>query len=215
MKHNVLFYQGSGKIGNMVGYKLYGKQCFRAYQPVVANPKSTTQNFNRAKLAFMSKIASLFLGAARLGMTAQGKSEGHSGFAEFVQTNIGKITGGSIDALTLDPMQIVVAEGTVPNALFSSTPTSTNAAEVNVNIQAMNDGTTGASDDDDIYGVCYAPDANGVAVSAPIKRSSMSRSITVLVPASWSGIDVHCYGFAVNGDGKASHSQYAGHVECA
>lgn len=215
MKHNVLFYQGSGKIGNMVGYKLYGKQCFRAYQPVVANPKSTVQTLNRAKLAFMSRLASLFLGAARLGMTAQGKSEGHSGFCEFVQTNIGYVTGSSVDALTIDPMGIKVAEGTVPNALFSSTPTSINAAEINVNILNMNQDTTNASDNDDIYAVVYSPDAEGVCVSAPIKRSSVSRSITVSVPQGWSGMDCHCYGFALNAEGKASRSQYCGHVECA
>ena len=38
-------------------------------------------------------------------------------------------------------------------------------------------------------------------------------TLTVRYPNSWSGLEVHVYGFVVAPSGKASQSEYIGHAE--
>lgn len=49
MKGNLLLGTARGKMGDLVGKVVHGKQIFAKYQPVVFNPKSNLQNINRGR----------------------------------------------------------------------------------------------------------------------------------------------------------------------
>ncbi|MDD4439784.1 MAG: hypothetical protein PHS04_17380, partial [Tissierellia bacterium] len=51
MKGNLLLGTARGKMGDIVGKVVHGKQVFAKYQPVVFNPKSTLQTEVRGVFA--------------------------------------------------------------------------------------------------------------------------------------------------------------------
>ena len=53
--------------------------------------------------------------------------------------------------------------------------------------------------------------ASGV-LSAPARRTD-GATLSVRYPNSWSGLEVHVYGFVVNSENRASRSEYVGHAE--
>ena len=59
MKHSLLMGTARGKLGNMVFSRVDGQQIARAYNPVVANPKTVGQATQRAIFATISYMAAL------------------------------------------------------------------------------------------------------------------------------------------------------------
>lgn len=212
MKHNVLFYRGYGKVGNLVGYSIYGKQAFRAYQPVVRNPKSAAQTVQRAKIALLTGVSIVFRAAARLGFTDEARARGCSAVNYFVHMNYPNVTGTTYDNVSIDPSRIVCAKGNVPGVTFSSSISTTTPGRVVMTVTDVNAEVEGASDEDNIYCFVYCPDAGTGILSAPARRTD-GATLSVTYPSGWSGLEVHVYGFVVNPENASSNSEYVGHAE--
>lgn len=214
MKGNIQFYHGRGKLGNSVGYTLYGQQMFRAYvgKGEVLNPKSTSQMLQRAKIAFLTGLSIVFRGAARLGFADEARARGCSAVNYFVHMNYPGVTGTDPDNVALDPTRIICAKGNVPQVMFSSSIGTSTPGAITMTVTGTNIEVDGASDEDDVYCFAYCPDAKAGILSAPTKRVDAA-SIVIRYPQSWSGLEVQVYGFVVNPENASSNSEHIGHAE--
>lgn len=214
MKGNIQFYHGRGKLGNSVGYTLYGQQMFRAYvgKGEVTNPKSAAQVMQRAKIAFLTGLSIVFRAAARVGFTDEARARGCSAVNYFVHMNYPIVTGSSPSDVSIDSSRIICAKGNVPPVMFSSTIGTSTPGAVTMTVTATNIEVDGASADDNIYCFVYCPDAGTGVLSVPSRRTD-GATITVRYPATWSGLEVHVYGFVAGVNNASSNSEYIGHVE--
>lgn len=214
MKGNIQFYHGRGKLGNSVGYTLYGQQMFRAYvgKGEVTNPKSAAQMVQRAKIALLTGISVVFRAAARLGFTDEARARGCSAVNFFVHQNYRSVTGTTYDNVSIDPSRIVCAKGNVPPVVFNSTISTSTPGAITMTVSDVNAQVDGASDEDNIYCFAYCPDAGAGILSAPARRTEGATMI-IRYPNGWSGLEVHVYGFVVNLENASSNSQYVGHAE--
>lgn len=214
MKGNIQFYHGRGKLGNSVGYTLYGQQMFRAYvgKGEVTNPKSAAQVAQRAKIAFLTELSIVFRAAARVGFADEARARGCSAVNYFVHLNYPNVTGSTPDDVSIDTSSIVCAKGNVPPVMFSSSIGTATPGGITMSVIDINTGVEGASDEDNIYCFAYCPDAGTGILSAPARRTD-GATITIRYPSSWSGLEVHVYGFVAGVDNASSNSEYIGHVE--
>ncbi len=65
-----------------------------------------------------------------------------------------------------------------------------------------------ASGEDKVYLYVYAPGLEQGHLAAPVARRD--KSVRVRLPETWSGAEVHLYGFVVDRDGRPSNSTYIG-----
>lgn len=214
MKGNIQFYHGRGKLGNSVGYTLYGKQMFRAYvgKDDIHNPQTVAQTVQRAKIKLLTVLSVVFRSAARLGFTDEARARGCSAVNYFVHMNYPSVTGTTYDNVNINPSHIVCAKGNVPGVTFSSSISTSTPGRVVMTVTDVNAEVEGASDEDNIYCFVYCPDAGTGILSAPARRTD-GATLSVTYPAGWSGLEVHVYGFVVNPENASSNSEYVGHAE--
>lgn len=121
MKHNVLAYNGKGKVGNMVGYTRGGVQMFRAWQPIVANPRTARQLLSRAKLARAASLARGLANVLRVsyGDQANSRVSARNLFTkQIIPVSAGVITGQTPAALVTAWENLPVAKGVVENVAW-------------------------------------------------------------------------------------------------
>lgn len=214
MKGNIQFYHGRGKLGNSVGYTLYGQQMFRAYvgKGEISNPKSAAQKLQRAKIAYLTALSIVFRAAARLGFTDEAYARGCSAVNYFVHMNYPNVAGSTPDNVNIDTTKIVCAKGNVPPVMFSSTIGTATPGSITMTVTDVNAQVDGASDEDNIYCFAYCPDAGTGVISEPSRRTD-GATVTISYPSSWSGLEIHVYGFVVNPEKASSNSEYVGHAE--
>lgn len=117
MKHNVIAYNGKGKIGNMVGYTRGGVQMFRAWQPIVANPRTARQLLSRAKLAVASQLGRGLSALLRVsyGDDANSRVSPRNLFTkEIIPVSKDVITGQAPSEVTIKWEKLPVANGKLP-----------------------------------------------------------------------------------------------------
>ena len=213
MKHNVLFYRGSGKVGNLVGYSTLGKQVFRAYQPEVQNPKTTAQENQRKKFNVMLEAARMFRPAYLLGMKDEGRANKRTAFAQFMSINFPFVVGESPSQYHLNPPAAICAQGNLPGVDVEFAAQVPAGAEEAMRVLDYHASDTGALASDDMYVIVVNFEKSQVSMSGPTKRDGSSR-IEVKIPAAWDGDEVHFYSFVAGtaGDnlGKSSVSTWMG-----
>lgn len=214
MKGNIQFYHGRGKLGNSVGYTLYGQQMFRAYvgKGEIVNPKSAAQVAQRAKIKLLTVTSIVFRAAALLGFKDEAHNRGCSAVNFFVHENYPFVTGTDYSNVEINPTKIVCSRGCVPNVIFSSSLGTSTPSTITATVTYGNEQAEGASNEDNVYVLLFCPDAGQSVMSAPARRSD-GVTINIRYPQSWSGLDVYTYGFVVNADGKSSMSEQFAHVE--
>lgn len=214
MKGNIQFYHGRGKLGNSVGYTLYGQQMFRAYvgKGEISNPKSARQMLQRAKIKLLTEMSIVFRAAAILGFKDEAKSRGCSAVNFFVHENYSEVTGTTADNVNLDPSRVKCARGSVPGVQFSPTLNVSTPGTVVATIQYGQEEAEGASTADNVYVVLYCADMAQAVLSVPAHRAD-GAAMNVRYPQTWSGMEIYAYYFVVNPDGKSSDSGVIGHAE--
>lgn len=214
MKGNIQFYHGRGKLGNSVGYTLYGQQMFRAYvgKDEISNPKSAAQMLQRAKIKLLTEMSIIFRAAAVLGYKDEAKSRGCSAVNFFVHENYPEVTGSTADSVHLDPSRVKCSRGSVPGVQFNPTLGVSTPGTVVATIQYGQEEAEGASTEDNVYVVLYCADMAQAVLSLPARRAD-GAAMNVRYPQTWSGLEVYAYYFVVNPDGKSSDSEVIGHAE--
>ena len=203
MKHNVLFYRGSGKVGNLVGYSMLGKQVFRAYQPEVSNPKSTAQENQRKKFNVVLDAARMFRWAYRVGLVDEGRSHKRTAFAQFMSVNFPFITGSTPQQYALDWHRVICSMGSLPGVMLDSghiDQTST-PGEVSVAVQDRCIDYPGARADDEFVLVAVCPDTGDGNIGGFVERGTMTDLVTK-VQSNWNDHDVYLYAFGIGRAGE-------------
>lgn len=115
--------QFRGKVGGVVFSVSNGEQVAKAYQPVVANPRTSSQLRQRAKMNLAGKISAI---VRRDAINALGENNRmrRAAFLSNLMRNSAVVASGNDFAATIDPRLIVFSKG-------SSVPVVTLAATLN------------------------------------------------------------------------------------
>lgn len=218
MSKNFKGYMGDqiGKLGTAVGRRWKRKMIYSAYQGKVRNPKSESQQLVRARFTLLVQLSIVFHNALKLGFFNMGKQRQATEANCFVNMNYGNVTGSAPDNVSIDPSKITVSRGHLTGVVFSSTIGTSTPGTVTVTVTDINANIGQANSEDSIYCFVYCPDAQAGCLSAAAKRTD-GATLSVRYPSSWSGLEVHVYGFVIGSTaetmGVASPSEYIGHAE--
>ena len=213
------FYNAFGRWHGSAGSKtfsvLFGNQVIKERQGKRKFTPNEAQAVAQARLTLLSQLASIFDPALQLGFAkrAQGRM-----FAAnlFVKMNYCNVTGTAPDNVSIDPSKIVCADGNLTGVVFSSSIGTATPGTVTVTVSDVMADVYKSSPEDSIYVFVYCPDAQNGILSAAARRTD-GATLSVRYPNSWSGLEVHVYGFVIGGarktKGKASDSEYIGHAE--
>ena len=226
-----------GKVGATVFATRRGTQVVRAYQPIVAQPKSARQQLSRAKFSLATDSLRPFNLFLRAGWQKTNPTyEFQQGVKRMIPVDAAIITGGTPDALVVNyPNLAEVFSAGGLQGIVATAPTSENEGKVDftVTVPAADflDEHGGAVDCGVVLAVYNSDTGNVIVDYEKTITADVASAISITVPASWSGTHVHVYAFAkqiptaVNGipstdlpwmyPAKTSECVYVGAVDVA
>ena len=217
MKHNVLFYRGAGKVGNLVGYSQLGKQVFRAYQPVIRNPKTNPQTIQRDKFRALFEAARLYKSAYAIGLKDEGRSAKRTAYAQFMKENFPNVTTIPGGGYTMDWKDVIVSRGIVPGIILDASHIDMTSmpGQISVALLDEQEHAAGALSDDKFVLLIVNPQKGLSAMGTSIERGE-GTEVSCLVPHAWAGdkLYLYCFGWGVSGEnyGKSTNTNYVGDV---
>ena len=200
-----------GRIGLNTASIVHGVNILKGLPASVRNPRTSAQMDNRERFKTLSQLAAAFIGASNIGLKNKAKQYGPlvTIADAFMKANPGAVSvmGGEAE---VDYGSIKCALGNLPQAGFGNASFA-EPQRVSVTYSTSAD-MPGADAQDKVYLFLYQPDTKQGIMGAPSLRTT--GTIEVRVPLTWTGLTVHCFGFAV-GDGrenkgKISDSSYIG-----
>ena len=109
------FLKGTGKVGNLVVSTVSGQTIAREYQPVVANPNTSAQVAQRAKLKLLSQLS-----AALAPVIAMPKDGMTSPRNQFIKANMGNVVySGGAAQVSYENLQLTLGNTGLPNVVIS------------------------------------------------------------------------------------------------
>ena len=200
-----------GKAGDKVYSKLFGYQIERQYAKP-SNPRTEKQQLVRARFNLLVQLATIFSTACNLGLKRSSYNSKMFPANKFVSLNYPNVTGTAPDNVSIDPSKIGCSDGNLTGVVFSSTIGTATPGTVTITVTDVQSDIGNASAEDSIYCFVYCPDAQNGILSAAARRTD-GATLSVRYPNSWSGLEVHVYGFVINDEYRASRSEYIGHAE--
>ena len=203
----------TGKLGDIVGTKgPKGDIIARTYQPNVKNPQTSGQITQRTKFLAGTGLAGGIKYFPGFEKYAKGlRISARNAFTKQVlrDGSITVVKSGDEYQSTIDWGAVAISKGTAQPPLFSA-PSFEEEAEVKVSWTPEGNNT------DIVQVLVYQPDTNVGVYSTP--TSMGAGSLSVDVPARWSGMDVHVYGFCLRETENGQAVRYssfwdAGNVE--
>ena len=200
-----------GRLGLNTASIVHGVNTLKGLPASVRNPRTSAQMDNRERFKTLAQLASAFLAPSKIGLKNKAKQYGPlvTVFDAFMKANQGAVSvmGGEAE---VDYGSLKCALGTLPQAGFGNASFS-EPQRVTVTYSTSAD-MPGSDAQDKVYMFIYQPDTKQGILSAPALRTT--GSMDVRVPASWTGLTCHVFGFAL-GDGrenkgKNSDSSYIG-----
>lgn len=207
-----------GKLGPAVGRRWKGKSVMSAYQKYVHNPRTAEQLTVRARFARLVELSKAMRWVLPLGMGAHAKTLGMTESNVFMKKNWAQVTALTADDVTVNYSGLQLSSGELPEATFGQVDYGTAS---HLHIEATLTGgedQAGADATDDVYLFAYCPELKQGCLGSAAKRTAAK--VSVNVPASWDGMEVQLYGFAVGGrkgfnKGMPSATAYCGSGEVA
>ena len=204
-------FQFKGRLGLNTASIVHGVNVIKSLPSSVFNPRTSAQMDNRERFKTLSQLAAAFIGASNLGLKNKAKQYGPlvTICDAFMKANQGAVSvmGGEAE---VDYGSLKCALGNLPQAGFSNASFA-EPQRVSTTYSTSAD-VPGADAQDKVYLFVYQPDTKQGIMGAPSLRTT--GTIGVRVPASWTGLTVHVYGFAVgdgrDNQGKISDSSYIG-----
>lgn len=184
--------QQIGKLGPAVGRRWRGMNVYAGYQKFVKNPRTEGQMAVRAKFGALASLSRCLRGATKKGL-ADIKTI-WDGNNAFMHINWPAVSGATAPEVAISYADIVVSRGNLPGVSFG-TPDFEEELTVKVPITGTNIDVPGAMESDLIYIIAYQPDLKQGILSTPVLRTS--GDISLIVPAAWSGMRAHVWGFCV------------------
>jgi hypothetical protein len=116
------------------------------------------------------------------------------------------LAAGTQDELQVDYENLLLADGPVAPVAFYE-PQMVDETTLSVDFE-KNPLHRAVKWEDLVYLVAYCPELGDFDISAPVYRRS--NRLTMSLNPYWVGREVHLWGFVVDGNGRASQSQYLG-----
>lgn len=186
-----------GRTGDIVGSKgTKGDYITRVYQPDVKNPNTMKQIAQRLRFLAATALSAAIMEADDAGMVGYAKGRRISTRNAMTQTLAKKTNDAiSIDETTpsnpraeIDYGQVFISHGTGDQVQFG---------EIDLSSEGQVSATwTGGTANQVVHMVVYNPDLNKAVAATP--TTGTTGAIVCNVPAIWSGMKVHVYGFAQN-----------------
>lgn len=213
MKWNPIIGNAKNKLGNMVLYTRGGVQYGRVYVPQPRNPRTHLQILSRAKLSYISGIASAFGCIARLGFSPVVTGR-YTAQNAFIKENMDLVDGEGPQDLSFTYSDAVVAKGAVTSVAFG-TPNFTTPSKVVVPIVSNNADVCNAEEDDEVIVGLFNVESYQSTITpvGTYNRGNVGNSVEIDVPARWQGEKVYVYGFVrriKDGNISTSDSTYIG-----
>lgn len=126
------FLKGTGKVGNLVVSTISGQTVAREYQPIVANPNTTAQVAQRAKLKLLSQLSAAL--AAVIAMAKDGMTSPRN---KFIQRNMGIVAySGGAAQVSYENIQLTEGNTGLPNVVVTRVaPAGAQAGKIHVELQ--------------------------------------------------------------------------------
>ena len=135
--------QYRGKLGGDVFAVRDGQQIIRAYQPVVNNPKTSSQQIQRAKGNLIGRVSQIMPAAAIIGLNGTSKTARRSRFLQLALRNAtaGYAAGSTTEIVSkLEPNDLILSEGAL-NPIVSVTSASAAASGMVVTLSTYAEST--------------------------------------------------------------------------
>ena len=194
----------AGKVGTVVGSIWKGISTMRAYVANVTQPGSPAQLEQRAKFGLMMNFLKPLTSFLRIGFRAYavGQTAQNAAF----KTNFKNAITGVYPNFTIDYTKVLVSQGNFTGALNPAVASST-SGEVAFTWD-NNSWETDAEPDDTAVLVVYNPIKQAAVSNVGVSTRTVG-AMTMILPNSFAGDEVHCYIAFQNAKGtKISDSQY-------
>lgn len=185
-----------GKIGNTVFATLRGETIARVYQPTVTNPNTYRQQVSRVRMSSAGLMAKAVLKALQIGFNNAAPGR------EFQQGVKNFNTPAAIQIAALDEVTVnypLLKMSKDETGLFNTSGLDLDAEnKVTFSYNVPEEVAFGPESVQDKFGlvpIIYQPDTNACVV-APQAVSDKVGTLTVDVPAEWSGMTVQVWVFA-------------------
>ena len=223
-----------GKVGTVVGYLWKGRHVVRAYRREINYPNTEMQQAEREWFVGMVRFAATARQALLLGLRERAARDVMTEGNAFVKMNkscFGRDAacrvrsaaamdmpraaadmascGSTADAARrvrtgVDYERIRIAEGAATPVRFTTASVDENNV-LHVDFE-RNSGMTRAKASDKVYVYVYNADTREGLLSHPAERRR--GQLEMQLPEGWNELNVKMWGFVVDGEGRASGSQY-------
>lgn len=197
-----------GRLGPVVGYRWKGRPVFRAYVQHIRYPNTERQQAERDWFVGMVRFASAAREALVEGLRQASLREGMTEGNYFVMKNkrhFHATADGGVRRVEVDYGQLSLSEGCVAPV----TPTRV-AADADGTLHVgwrRHAGQMRERSTDRVRCYVYNADMRQGLLSAPAPRAMAA--LAMRLPDGWCGHELHCYLFAVDGQGHASPTRHA------
>lgn len=182
-----------GRVGNVVFRKFRAGYVTSTRPEFVKRTPSPEEVIRRNRFATLSKLTAAFAKAAVMGFYPN--TLGMLGARnQFSKANARLVTATDDGVIEVDYAKIDVTSADKLAAPAFQTPTTKEDLTVTVTYSPASD-VRETSEDDEIRVIIYQPDLNQSVMSAAGQRKT--GTLSTKVPASWSGVEVHVYAFAI------------------
>ena len=188
----------NNKVGDIVFSKFRNMTTARAYQPIVANPRTSAQRVQRTHLLAMSKLAKVFSSALYIGFKEAVNGTKWSPRNRFSKVNWGCIAALADGEYTITQTDLQVSEGTfiepITTQLSFDDPN-----EVAITLRPTAYTSQGVQATDvSVKLVYWCPDINKIHIET---AGGEAASHTWTVFQEWEGQKIYVYAFSIyNGD---------------
>ena len=228
-----------GKVGTVVGYLWRGKPVVRAYRKEINYPNTERQQAERDWFVSMVRFAATARQALLLGLRERAERDVMTEGNAFVRMNKGcfgrdaafRVRSASAEDMSrsaadmvpygltadaarrvrtgVDYERIRIAEGAAAPVRFTAASVDENHV-LRIDFE-KNSGMTRAKASDRVYVYVYNIDTREGLLSHPAERRR--GRMEMLLPEGWNEMNVRMWGFVVDGEGRASMSQYVAVAE--
>lgn len=196
----------SGLVGAVVGATWNGIEVLRSRPNKSKRPATEAQMKQRDKFALITEFSSPVNDLIRIGFQAYHTEQ--TPYNAALRLNIDNAVMGVYPVLTIDYSKFVISKGKLTDTPQISMATTEDAQLDFSWLNNAEPGTTNGTDK--ITFLVYNP-AKQRFVKAPGAAIRSALSYDMVLPASWSGDNVHVWAFCVRADGKlTSDSIYVG-----
>ena len=198
----------SGRLGNLIGYRWRGRMCVRTMPSHYRDARTPEQLQQRALFKAVVQFAAKARQVLKKSMNAVSLDAQMTESNYFMRVNkrCFALAAGTQDELQVDYENLLLADGPVAPVAFYE-PQMQDETTLSVDFE-KNPLHRAVKWEDLVYLVAYCPELGDFDISAPVYRRS--NRLTMSLNPYWVGREVHLWGFVVDGNGRASQSQYLG-----